>query len=210
MPTIPRPSRSTVREFAFQLATIIAGILIALWVDSLVEARRERALVRDAHAAIALEIAANLQDLNGSLTLLDAHERALRTGLRFADDLRRRGKTDIRELNFGIIMPSLNRASWQSAERTGALSHMAFADVKRYAEIYELQDLVVANQRQQIARISAATAWLFGSPKDDPTLLRGNELEALRSRVVDALGAATVNRTLITQLVKAYQEAPKH
>jgi hypothetical protein len=86
---------------------------------------------------------------------------------------------------------------------------MAFADVKRYAEIYELQDLVVANQRQQIARISNVTAWLFGSPKDDPTLLRGNELEAFRARVVDALGAATVNRTLITQLVKAYKEAPK-
>ena len=61
MPTIPRPSRSTLREFGFQLATIIAGILIALWVDSLVEARRERALVRDAHAAIAREIAENRQ-----------------------------------------------------------------------------------------------------------------------------------------------------
>jgi hypothetical protein len=34
MPTIPRPFTRTVREFVFQIATIIAGILIALPVDS--------------------------------------------------------------------------------------------------------------------------------------------------------------------------------
>src|SRR5687767_9773505 len=169
MPTIPRPSRSTLREFGFQLATIIAGILIALWVDSLVEARHERAIVRDAHAAIGREIAENLRDLEGSLPALDEHERALRTGLQFAKDLRTRGKTNIRTLNFTIAMPSLSRASWQSAERTGALGYMAFADVKAYAEIYDLQDLIVDGERQQLARIAEVTARLFGGRNEDPT-----------------------------------------
>jgi hypothetical protein len=210
MPTIPRLSRSTAREFGFQLATIIAGILIALWVDSLVEARRERALVNDAHAAIAREIAANLRDLNESLPSLDEHERGLRTCLRFTDDLRKRGKTDIHTLNFGITMPSLNRASWQTAERTGALGFMAFADVKAYAEIYDLQDLVVDSQRQQIARISDATARLYGGENEDPTLMQPAEREIFRGRVLDALGAATMHKTLATQLVKKYKEAPKH
>jgi hypothetical protein len=210
MPMIPRPFRSTVREFGFQLATIIAGILIALWVDGLVEARRERAIVRNAHEAIAREIAENLRELSGSLSSLDEHERALRTGLRFTDDLRKRGKTDIRSLNFGFTVPSLNRASWQSAERTGALSYMAFADVKAYAEIYDLQDLVVADQRQQFVRLSEVTARLFAGDKEDPTMLRGAELETFRSRILDALGAATMHKTLAVQLVKAYKEVPRH
>jgi hypothetical protein len=209
MPTIPRPSRSTVREFGFQLVTIITGILIALWVDSLVEARRERALVRDAHAAISREMADNLRELSGSLPALDEHERSLRIGLRFTDDLRKRGKTDIDTLRFGISMPSLNRASWQSAERTGALGYMAFADVKAYAEIYELQDLVMAGQRQQLARISDVTALVYGGENDDPTRLRGAELQSLRARILDALGGATIHKTLATELVKAYKEAPK-
>jgi hypothetical protein len=209
MPMIPRPFRSTVREFGFQLATIIAGILIALWVDSLVETRRERTLVRDAHAAIAREIADNLQALSASLPSLDEHERALRTGLRFADDLRKHGKTDIRSLNFGVMMASLHRASWQSAERTGALGYMAFADVKAYAEVYDLQDLVVADQRQQFARISDVTARLFGGENGDPALMRPAELETFRSRILDALGAVTTHKTLATQLEKAYKEAPK-
>lgn len=210
MPTIPRPSRSTVRDFGFQLATIIAGILIALWVDGLVEARREQATVRDAHAAIAREIADNLQALSVGMPSLDEYERALRTGLRFADDLRKRGKTDMRSLNVGVNMASLHRASWQTAERTGALGYMAFADVKAYAEIYDLQDLVVADQRQQFARLSDVTARLFGGENEDPTLLRGAELETLRSRILDALGAAAIHKTLAAQLLQAYKQAPKH
>jgi hypothetical protein len=209
MPTIPRPSRSTLREFGFQLATIIAGILIALWVDSLVEARRERAIVRDAHEAIAREIAGNLQDLNGSMPALDEHERGLRTCLKLANDLQTRGKTDLRSVNVGIIMASLNRASWQSAERTGALGYMAFADVKEYAEIYDLQDLVMTGQRQQLARISEVTARLFGGKNEDPTLMRGAEIETFRNRVLDALGAVRTHKILAEQLVKAYQNAPK-
>lgn len=209
MPTIPRPSRSTLREFGFQITTIIAGILIALWVDSLVEARRERALVRDAHEAIAREIAENLRDLSGSLPSFDEHERALRNGLQFVNDLRKHGKTDIRALNFGIVMPSLNRASWQSAERTGALGYMAFADVKAYAEIYELQDFVVTDQRQVFARLSDVTAQLYGTPNDDPTLMGPAELEAFRSRIVAALGGITTHRQLSRQLLERYKNAPK-
>jgi hypothetical protein len=209
MPTIPRPSRSTLREFGFQLATIIAGILIALWVDSLVEARRERAIVRDAHAAIAREIDENLKDLSGSLPALDEHERGLRTCLQLANDLQTRGKTTISTLNVGIIMASLNRASWQSAERTGALGFMAFADVKAYAEIYELQDIVVTAQRQQLARVSEVTARLFGGKNEDPTLMRGADIEAFRTRVIDALGALKTLEMLATQLVNAYKKAPR-
>lgn len=198
------------REFGFQLTTIIAGILIALWVDNLTEARRERALVQDAHAAISREIAENLKALSGSLASLDENERSLRTGMRFADDLRKQGKTDITTLNFGIVLPSLQRASWQTAERTGALGYMPFSDVKAYAEIYDVQELVVADQRLQIARISDVTARLFGGEGGDPTKLRGEELETFRSRILDALGAVMVHKSLATQLVKAYKEAPKH
>jgi hypothetical protein len=209
MPTIPRPFNRTLREFAFQLATIIAGILIALWVDNLVEARRERALVRDAHAAIAREIADNLKALTEHMPSLDEHERSLRTGLRFADELRESGKTDVHTLNFGFQLPVLNRASWQSAERTGALGYMPFDDVKEYAELYELQDLVATGQRQQMARVADVTARVFGGKKGDPMLMRPAELEEFRGRVLDALGAVTIHKMLVTQLAKAYQEAPK-
>jgi hypothetical protein len=106
---------------SFQLATITAGVLIALSVDRVLELRRQRSLVREAHAAIAQEIQANLRDLEEALPALDQHQRDLAQALRFADDLIRRGKTDVHSLRFALSMASLTRASWQAAERTGAL-----------------------------------------------------------------------------------------
>ena len=66
---LPRkPGSHTWREFVFQLATITAGVLIALSVDGVVEWRRERALVREAQAAIRQEVTANFRDLEEILT----------------------------------------------------------------------------------------------------------------------------------------------
>lgn len=210
MPTIPHPSRRTLNEFVFQIVTIMAGILIALWVDNVVEARRERALVRDAHAAIAREIADNLKALNDGLPSLDEHERGLRNAMQFTEDLLKRGKTDIKNLDFNLKMPTLNRASWQSAERTGALGYMDFADVKTYAEIYDLQELVAENQRQQVARVADVMARLFAGEGGDPLKMRPPELEAFRGRLMDALGAITVHKSLAQQLAAHYTRAPKH
>jgi hypothetical protein len=206
---IPRPAARTLREFVFQIATIIAGILIALWVDNLVEVRRERALVRNAHMAIAREIGDNLRALRGSLPSLEAHEGQLANGLRFADDLLKRSRTDIRTLSLSLQMPSLNRASWQTAERTGALGYMGFADVKAYAEIYDLQAFVVESQRQQVARLADVTARVFAGEGGDPTRMRPLELEALRARLLDAVGSLKIHKDLASQLLEAYEQAPK-
>lgn len=210
MASLPHPSRRTLNEFVFQIVTIMAGILIALWVDNVVEARREVALVRDAHAAIGRELANNLKELTDSLPMLDEHDRHLRTAMQFANDLLKTGKTDIHEIQFGLNMPSLNRASWQSAERTGALGYMEFADVKAYAEIYDMQDFVAQGQRDQLAKIADVTARLYGGEGGDPTKMRPPELEAFRARVLDALGALAIHKSLARGLITLYQHAPKH
>jgi hypothetical protein len=209
MPRLLLPSSRTLREFVFQLATIIAGILVALWVDGIVEARRERTLVRDAHAALAREITDNLKSLSGTLPWLDEHERSLGVGIRFANEMLKTGKTGINTLNFPLNMGSLSRASWQSAERTGALGSMDFADVKAYAEIYDLQELVVDGQRQLLARITDVTGRLFAGEDGDPAKMKPQELEAFRTRVLDAIGGVKIHKMLASQLVKAYKQAPK-
>jgi hypothetical protein len=209
MTSLPRPFRRTLGEFAFQLVTIIAGILIALWVDGVVEARRDRALVRNAHAALEREIASNLRSLSGALPALDKHEGQLRVGLRLAEDLLTRKKTDVKEFQLQLEMPSLNRASWQAAERTGALALMDFADTQAFAEIYELQDFVIQRQRQQVDRVADVTARFGAGPGGDPWRMGPSEVEAFRSRVLDAIGSLTVHRSLVTQLEEAYKKAPK-
>ncbi len=133
--TAKEPLRDTARRFGFEIAAITVGILIALSIDAVVQRNRERALVQQARAAIAREIADNSKDLEGGLKSLDKHVQDLAQGLRLADDLLKDGKSDIHELNLGFSFPSLNRAAWQTAERTGALALMDYDDVKELSEI---------------------------------------------------------------------------
>ena len=79
-------------------------------------------------------------------------------------------------------MPSLNRTSWQTAERTGALGYMEYADVKAYNELYELQDVVVDSQRALLARLSGLLAFIGASEGADPTKSRAQDSEACRTR----------------------------
>ena len=59
---LPRPSGETVRRFLFEITTITLGILIALWIDEVREGRRDAALVRNARAQLAREVADNQMD----------------------------------------------------------------------------------------------------------------------------------------------------
>jgi hypothetical protein len=195
------------RRFAFEITTITVGILIALSVDGIVEWNRERALVREARASITREIADNLKGLEGTFPAFEKHERDLEQALQFANELLQTGKTDVNQLNFALSMPSLNRASWQTAERTGALSYMEYADVKEYNELYELQDVVVESQRALVARLSGLLAFIGGSEGGDPSKSRAQDLEAFRTRVLDAIGAAYIHKSLARSLADEYKKA---
>lgn len=59
---LPRPSGDTLRRFLFEITTITLGILIALWIDEVREARRDAGLVRSAREQLAREIADNQRD----------------------------------------------------------------------------------------------------------------------------------------------------
>jgi hypothetical protein len=38
-------------------------------------------------------------------------------------------------VELGLSFPTLRAASWQTADRTGALAHIDYAEVKKYAEL---------------------------------------------------------------------------
>jgi hypothetical protein len=198
------PLRDTARRFTFEIAAITAGILIALSLDSVVERNRERALVGQARTAIAREIADNRQDLERGSKSLEKHMDDLTHALRFADQMLRARKSDIHELNIGFSFPSLNRAAWQTAERTGALSLMDYDEVKELSELYELQDLVADSQRQLLVRVSGLTA-IIGAG-GDPTKSSPQDLQVFRSRLLDALGGLGVHQQLAGSLADAYKK----
>ena len=58
--------------------------------------------------------------------------------------------TTVHELSFHFNLAELSSTAWRTAERTGALSHMDYAEVQKFSELYDCQDLVVQQQRNMV------------------------------------------------------------
>jgi hypothetical protein len=147
------PRRRRLRHFVLQLLPVTAGILSALLIDGLVERQRERALVRAVRAAIAAEVTANAAALDDRLPSFSAMQDDLGKVTQLVNDILNTGKTDIESFGYSMSLPSLERASWESAERTGSLEYMDYGEVRKYASLYAHQDLVEATQRDLLARL---------------------------------------------------------
>ena len=197
------PIRS-LRDFAIQLITITAGVLIALSLEGLRETYREHVLVSEAHEMLAREIADNRKDVENVLGSLHDQRQNLVVALRFADDLLARKHTDVRELSLKLDFAELSNASWTGAERTGALGHMSYADVRKYAQVFAQQEIFTAHQRQMMQRLTAAVA-ILGAGGGDPTQAGAKDLEAFRSEVLGLLGALALEEDFGKHLSETYR-----
>jgi hypothetical protein len=158
-----------VKFFATQFVLITAGILMALLIDGLVEVRREHNLVAEAHAAIAAEISDNAKALDNALPSLDSVQATLYEMLQATDEILANGTTTKAYGNFGLIIPRLTRASWESAERTGALGYMDYAQVRDYASLYSAQDAILAGHTALAGRFTSLVAVGDALKSSDPT-----------------------------------------
>lgn len=180
---------------------------MALLVDSLIEIRRQNELVAEAHAAIAAEIADNAKQLDNALPSLDSVEKTLYEMLQAIDDVLANGSTELTYGNFNLIMPRLTRASWESAERTGALAYMDYDQVRRYASLYSAQDAVLAAQADLFGRFST-----LASPgdalKSNDRAARLDELRRGRITILEFVIAIGAHRAMVGGLSHGYRTLP--
>jgi hypothetical protein len=203
-----RPSGDTVARFFFEIVTITAGILIALWIDGVKETRRDDALVRTAREQLAREIADNLRDIEQTESSRDEHAVALTQALEFVESRSEARTTPSPPpTKLGLSSPSFPRSSWDTAGRTGALALMDYGDVKTFSEIYDLQDLVDRTQEQYVERLTQGSATFM-------TLIAGQyagtpdraALETARIQGMTLSGAFRFYRQLMAQLVDQYKK----
>lgn len=149
------PRRRRVRHFLLQLLPVTAGILIALLIDGAIELARQDALVREARAALAAEIADNAGDLESKLVTFARMQGDLDTVTKLVNDILNTGRSDIDSIGYDLQLAKLNHASWEGAQRTGALEYMEFGEVRQLAELYALQALVADMQGDVLRRLPA-------------------------------------------------------
>lgn len=192
----------TWKEFLVHLGTVTIGILIALALENLVEWNHHRHLVEEARENIRSEMQDNQKELALSLSSLSKTREDQQNVLRWATDLLKQHRTSIHSLSIGFNRADLSDSSWTTAQVTGALGLMQYAEVKRAAAVYQLQDEFVRIQtKAEDASISAML--LFSANADDPNkaseaelqnekLLVENSLSLLQAK--QQVGAALQNR----------------
>ena len=196
-----QPRVYSLKSFFLELATITAGVLIALSVDSVREWQQHRSLVRQARATIAREIAANRSEVQNALKGVDKRDTQLQKAFALANDLLARRPVNPKGITITMLFGEISRTAWLSAERTGALSHMDYPEVQRYSRLYALQDLYEHQQRRALERLTAALA-LFSH--GDPTKAPRADVESFRRELLSLGGELGVLDQFGKQLLEGY------
>ena len=191
-------------DYVFQFITITAGVLIALLINGLVEWNHNRELVAQAHATITREITDNLKELEGLPASMEKSGADVENGLKLADALLAKGKVEIHSVNLGVNLPTLISTSWQTAQQTGALSHMNYDEAQKYSGLYSRQDLFIAQQARAIDLV--ATAITFIGPTVGPDKADPQDVRRFREELLLLQANLLVIGQMGDQLLKAYRE----
>ena len=195
------------KDFGVQLVTITAGILIALSLEGIRESFHNRALVREARENIRREIADNKREVDDEIGHIAQRTAKVDTALQFAQDLLKAKRTNVHQLELTLAFPTLSTASWQTAERTGALAHMDYAEVQKYAALYTIQEFLAAQHRHALDVLISTLGILAASEGGDPHNAPPAELERFRQQVITLKSILFAEEQMARTAAKRYTEA---
>jgi hypothetical protein len=138
-----------VKDFLLHLLTITVGLLIAVGIEGCVELHREHKLVKEARSTLRDEIQNNSNSMNDAVTTLDKENVVLGNNIDALTKVMRNPKDkDAQNANISanFSMISLKDTAWKTAQETGALTYMPYAQAQRYSEVYNMQQDFLSQQ----------------------------------------------------------------
>jgi hypothetical protein len=203
----PHGAAHTWKDFLIQLGTITAGVLIALSFEGARESIHDRALVREARENIHREIADNKRELDGEIASLPGRAKRLDAALQFANRRLKNQPREVQQLELRLEFPTLSAASWQTAERTGALAHMDYADVQKYAALYAFQELLTTQHRRALDSLSVAIGIITSTEDDDPTRASAADIGRFREQIIALRSILYVEEQMAQTASARYKKA---
>jgi hypothetical protein len=195
------------KDLVVEISTIVIGVLIALSFEGAREWNRNRTLVREAKGAIVRELTENKKAVTGDLSHVDEREKQLDEAQQFADEILKNGKTSMHSISLRVGLGDLSSASWQTADHTGALAHMTYGDVQKYAAVYSLQDLYQAQERRSLEHLADALSML--SSTSNPEQAPRGDVDRFRTEVLTMKGDVYMESQLAKELSDRYTKVLK-
>jgi hypothetical protein len=204
----PKKPIHSLKEFLRELVTVTAGILIALSLDGLVAWRHHRNLAQEASANIVSEVRENQKELGNELKDLDKMQRQSQVLIEIVHKLQSSRNAPVHEFQLIWSFAELHATSWDTAARTGALSYMPYAEVKRYTEVYDLQRSFTDLQQGSFSaalEVEGLTTLMSRNPKT----LSSGELADAERRIGIAMSNVRAMQQLATVLERRYADLLK-
>jgi TolA-binding protein len=137
------------KDFFVHLITISVGLLIAVGIEGCVELHREHKLVREARETMREEIQHNSDKMKEAVVTLDKQTETMKKNIATLSHIQENPKDKAAQdaqidANFSII--GLRDTAWKTAQATGALSFMPYAEAQRYSDVYGTQKDFVDQQ----------------------------------------------------------------
>ncbi len=168
------------RDFAVHIITITIGLLIALGLEGSVEWLHHRHLIYEAEASLHTEVAKNANDVTAAIA--DVHQRQAElkndvTVLKYFIKNKKMPEHSSMAVTFHI--QTLDGMSWKTAQSTGALSYMSYAQAQEFSDIYSTQEELNAAEVQAArdAIISLAPFMGMSDGDPDPTPAEATEMK---------------------------------
>ena len=138
------------RDFFMHLFTITIGLFIALSLENAAEALHHRHLRKEAETQIRDEIAENRAGLLQSAPVVQGELKQM-TAVLQALQARSQGQPGVlHEEDFVFHEGPIQDAAWRTANSTGAISYMDYAEVERFSEVYKQQTLLQTMEEQAL------------------------------------------------------------
>jgi hypothetical protein len=192
------------KDAAKHLAIITAGVFIALALEGIVSWADHRLLVREATANVIAELRSNAKELDSLFASLEQEKAQLEHAAEVADLLLAHKPLDHMTMALESHGAELKNAAVTTGQITGAFGFMEYRDVRRYADVYDLQAQYMRLQEREGQHFSDVLAFVRhiaapGAPNPDA-------LERWKSQIDVALAGLISRDQLGRQLQRRYQE----
>jgi hypothetical protein len=191
----------SLRHFLLEIVTITVGIVIGLGLDGMVDRRAERKLAGEAIASMRSEMADNLRDVDRLRVRYREARKFIEENLAAIRLLQAGGKPKAFSTRLSLPSVSLTASSLSTAEATGALRHMDYAEARRYADAFGMQQEFLRQQARLMDR------WVATTPTEDENLhsLSPPELAARGAELTLSLREMAALESWAKTLADCYQ-----
>jgi len=192
------------REFVTYLAATACGVLVALSVERAGEWWKQRSELAEARANLRREVTTIRDNVRNWRARVPAMQQNYGELSDYTIEMIKTGVSTKKSLTVNWQAIGMDTSAWKASEATGAVAHMEYAEAKRYADLYDMQNEFRRVQSLVLDELAPVMGFFAGLGKDaDPT--RNQRVEDMRV-LGERVRTIGVRLSTLDSLAKAVEE----